>query len=86
MQPLQFEYTTRELFGNHFSYWPAYELTIRYTTDGDDITITGAEINTGSTKFCASTALHADMARFYHAPLLSHAATQIDKAKDTKNA
>lgn len=26
MQPLQFEYTTRELFGNHFPYWPAYEL------------------------------------------------------------
>ena len=70
---MQFEYTTRELFRNHFPYWPSYSLTIRYTIDGEEITVTGADIDTGITRFLVARSLHHEISRYYADALKTHA-------------
>lgn len=84
MQPLQFEYTTSAKFAEHFPYWPNYELTMRYTTDGDTITITGAEIDTGTCQCCAAHTLFQEMAVFYRAPLLENARDKLQTLTEAK--
>jgi hypothetical protein len=84
MAPMQFEYTTSELFGNVFPYWPHYILTIRYTTDGNDITVIGAEIDTGAYQCCAAHTLYNDMARYYRDALIQHADATIGQLTEAQ--